>query len=141
VKKTGKGYTSMPHVGEGLPEEPLLTGLKAVADALEGVFPPAIELAKLQDTLRQYIADHKFSDEQKEKWLLPVSDYWTRAVWHLNRLQGVDRVQNLQWRGGGVRLGDGKTAIMWWQYQGASTYRVIYGDLTVRDLQPDELPQ
>ncbi len=141
VKKTGKGFTDIPHVGEGLPEEPLLTGLKVVAEALDGVFPPEIVLPKLQETLRQYIKDHNFSDEQKETWLLPISDYWTRAVWYLNRLQGVDRVLNLQWRGGGVRLGDGQTAIMWWQYRNASTYRVIYGDLTVRDLQPDELPQ
>jgi hypothetical protein len=141
VKKTGKGYTDIPHVGEGLPEEPLLTGLKAVAEALDSVFPPAIELPILQETLRQYIADHKFSEEDKEKWLLPVSDYWTRAYWYLNQLQGVDRVKDLHWVGGGVRLGDGTTAIMWWQYQNSPTYRVIYGDLTIRDLLPDQLPK
>jgi len=141
VKKTGKGHTSMAHVGEGLPEEPLLTGLKAVAEALDGVFPPAIELPKLQETLRQYSLDHKLSDEEKEKGLLPVSDYWTRAVWYLNQLQHGTRVKDLQWRGEGVRLGDGTTAIMWWQYPDAPTYRVIYGDLTIKDLGPQELPQ
>ena len=141
VKKTGKGYTSVAHVGEGLPEEPLLTGLKAVAGFLDGVFPPAIELPRLQQTMRQHVTDHKLSEEEKEKRLIPVADYWTRAVWYLNQLKHDDRVKNLRWVGGGVRLGDGATAIMWWQYPNSPTYRVIYGDLAVKDLRPDELPQ
>lgn len=141
VKKTGKGYTDIPPVGEGLPEEPLLTGLKTLAEFFDGVFPPAIELPKLQQAMRQYIADHELSDEEKEQRLLPVSDYWTRAVWYLNRLRHRDRVEDLQYMGGGVRLGDRGTAIMWWQPQDSPTYRVIYGDLTAKALSPDELPK
>ncbi|MEN6578297.1 MAG: hypothetical protein ABFD90_18275 [Phycisphaerales bacterium] len=141
VKKTGKGYTDVPHVGEGLPEEPLLTGLKAVAEFLDGVFPPAIELPELQQAMRQYITDHDLSEEEKEERLLPVSNSWTRAVWYLNQLQRRDGVKDLQYVGGGVRLGDGETPIMWWQPANAPTYRVVYGDLTVNDLRPGELPQ
>jgi hypothetical protein len=128
-------------VGEGLPEEPLLTGLKTVAEFLDGVFPPAIELPKLQQTMRQYIAEHNLSDEEKEERLLPVSDSWTKAVWYLNQLRHRDGVKDLQYAGGGVRLDDGKTAILWWRPQDSPTYRVIYGDLTVRDLQPEEVPK
>jgi hypothetical protein len=141
VRKTGKGYTDIPHAGEGLPEEPLLTGLKAVAGFLDGAFPPSIELPELQQTMRQYVTDHKLTEEQKEERLIPVVDYVTKAYWYLNRLRGVDRVQNLRWVGGGVRLGDGTTAIMWWQYRNSPTYRVIYGDLNIKDLPPDQLPR
>ncbi|MEN6334902.1 MAG: hypothetical protein ABFE01_11620 [Phycisphaerales bacterium] len=140
VKKTGKGYTDLPRVGEGLPEEPLLTGLKVVAEFLDGVFPPAIELPRMQQTIRRYIADHKLSDEEIERRLLPVSDCWTRADRQLSQLRYGGGVEDLQYVGGGVRLGDGKTAIMWWRPRDSLTYRVIYGDLTIRDLRPEELP-
>ncbi|HNS19435.1 MAG TPA: hypothetical protein PKH24_03000 [Sedimentisphaerales bacterium] len=141
VKKTGRGYTDIPRVGEGLPEEPLLTGLKTVAEFLDGVFPPAIDLPKLRQTMRQYITDHELSDEETEERLLPVSDYWTRAVWYLNQIRHRDGVKDLQYVGGGVRLGDSETAILWWQPQDSPTYRVVYGDLSVRDLRPEELPK
>lgn len=42
--------------------------------------------------------------------------------------------------GGGVKLGDAGTAIMWWRIKGAQTYRVVYGDLTVKDIDPSDLP-
>lgn len=141
VKKTGKGYTDVPPVGEGLAEEPLLTGLKVVAEFLDGVFPPAIELPKLQQALRQYIKDNQLSEEEVQRRLLPVSDYWTKAVWYLNALRHQDQVKDLQYIGQGVRLGEAETPIMWWQPADSPTYRVIYGDLSVKDLQPDELPK
>lgn len=140
VKKTGKGYTDLPHVGEGLPEEPLLTGLKAVAGFFDGVFPPAIELPKLQQAMRQYIADHGLSEKETEERLLPVADCWTRAHWYILQLRR-DRVKDLQYMGTGVRVGDSETAIIWWRSEDSPTYRVIYGDLTVRDLRPEDLPK
>jgi hypothetical protein len=62
-------------------------------------------------------------------------------VWYLNQLQHGTRVKDLRWRGDGVRLGDGATAILWWQYPDSPTYRVIYADLTIKDLRPEELPK
>jgi len=141
VKKTGKGYTDIPHVGEGLPEEPLLTGLKAMAGFFDGEFPPTIELSELQQAMRQYVKDNNLSEEEKEERLIPVADYWTRAVWYLNKLRHGLKVKDFQYRGSGVKLGDNNTPILWWQYQDSPTYRVIYGDLTIKDLRPDELPK
>jgi hypothetical protein len=141
VKKTGKGYTDVPHVSEGLAEEPLLTGLKVLAEFLDGAFPPAIELPELQQTLRQYIEDNNLSDEQVQERLLPVSDYWTRANRYINDMRHRQRVQDLHYTGHGVRLGDAQTPIMWWQPPDSPTYRVIYADLTIGDLRPDELPK
>ncbi len=42
--------------------------------------------------------------------------------------------------GAGVSLGDTKTAIFWYQPAGFKTYRVIYGDLRVKDVAPEDLP-
>lgn len=48
-----------------------------------------------------------------------------------------------QWtyRGQGVTLGDAETPIFWYQPKDSETYRVIYGDLRVEDVAPEELPE
>jgi len=43
--------------------------------------------------------------------------------------------------GKGVKLGDAETPIFWYRPQGAETYRVIYGDLSTRDVAPQDLPK
>jgi hypothetical protein len=43
--------------------------------------------------------------------------------------------------GGGVKLGDAGKAIFWYRPKGAETYRVIYGDLSVKDVAPENLPK
>jgi hypothetical protein len=42
--------------------------------------------------------------------------------------------------GKGIKLGDKDRAICWYQPKGASQYRVIYGDLTVKDVPAEALP-
>ena len=48
-----------------------------------------------------------------------------------------------QWHyaGNGVKLGQADKAIFWYQPQGSETWRVIYGDLSVKDVSAEELPE
>ena len=48
-----------------------------------------------------------------------------------------------QWHyaGNGVKLGDADKAIFWYRPEGSETYRVIYGDLSVKDVAPENLPK
>jgi len=39
-----------------------------------------------------------------------------------------------------VRLGDASKAVCWWKPAGSSVYRVVYGDLSIRDVAPGDLP-
>jgi hypothetical protein len=43
--------------------------------------------------------------------------------------------------GAGVKLGDAATAIFWYQSSGSDTYRVIYGDLSAKDVAEKDLPK
>jgi len=43
--------------------------------------------------------------------------------------------------GQGVKLGDASKAVFWYKPQGSETYRVIYGDLSVKDVSPENLPK
>jgi hypothetical protein len=39
-----------------------------------------------------------------------------------------------------VKFGDSDAPIFWYRPEGAETYRVIYGDLSVKDVEPENLP-
>ena len=43
--------------------------------------------------------------------------------------------------GKGVKFGDADTAIFWYRPHNSETYRVIYGDLNVKDVVPEDLPK
>ena len=45
------------------------------------------------------------------------------------------------YRGKGVKLGKADKAIFWYRPKGSQTYRVIYGDLHVEDVAPENLPE
>jgi hypothetical protein len=44
------------------------------------------------------------------------------------------------YRGKGVRLGETGTPIFWYRPKKSETYRVIYGDLHVENVYPENLP-
>lgn len=43
--------------------------------------------------------------------------------------------------GKGVKLGDAETAIFWFLPKDAETYKVIYGDLSIKDVAEEDLPE
>jgi hypothetical protein len=61
--------------------------------------------------------------------------------------QGIRFVEGLggkgDWRyvGRGVSFGDGEAAILCYRPPDSDSYRIIYGDLTVEEVAPDELPK
>jgi len=47
---------------------------------------------------------------------------------------------NWRYAGEDVKYGQADTPIFWYQPEGSQTYRVIYGDLNVKDVAPENLP-
>ena len=45
------------------------------------------------------------------------------------------------YEGAGVKFGDVDTPVFWYQPEGSAAYRVIYGDLHVEDVAPEDLPK
>ncbi len=46
-----------------------------------------------------------------------------------------------QYTGDGVQYGDAEKVVFWYQPQGSANYRAIYGDLSVKDVAPENLPK
>jgi hypothetical protein len=51
--------------------------------------------------------------------------------------KGID----YHYQGGGVKLGDADKAICWYKPKDSNDYHVIYGDLSVREVSPENLPK
>jgi len=48
---------------------------------------------------------------------------------------------DLHYVGNGVKLGEGESEVFWYRPDGSEAYRVIYGDLSVKDVAPENLPK
>ena len=55
--------------------------------------------------------------------------------------QMLESQSKWHYTGASVRLGDASTAVFWYQPQGSQDYRVIYGDLSVKDVAEADLPK
>lgn len=140
VEKVGKDeITELEKFMLTTTEEDLVEGLRAVVIFLGGKFPPSIELRELQKTLRQYVKQNNLSEPEVQGRLKPVSEKWTKAHWYTKMLRGRRQVRNFNYVGEGVNLNDANTPVLWWQPKGSETFRVIYGDLSVKDVAQENL--
>jgi outer membrane lipoprotein-sorting protein len=115
-------------------EEDLVESLRIWAEIiLDGAFPDAIgtdhflkQAAPLGSKLASLRLPHSEGD-QFLKGMIFLQKFEFGGKWG--------------YAGKGVKLGDAEKIILWYQPQGSQTYRAIYGDLSVKDVTPDNLPQ
>jgi hypothetical protein len=121
----------------GATEEDFIEGLRIRAKLFGGQFPDGVAV---EDYLKQAPAIAGKMEElnlpEKEdtelgmklgKHLLFIRFFKGQGQWH--------------YAGAGVKLGDAETAIFWYQPKDSETWRVIYGDLSVKDVPAEELPK
>ncbi|MHC4399243.1 MAG: hypothetical protein ACYTG0_06165 [Planctomycetota bacterium] len=67
---------------------------------------------------------------------------WNRYAGHpVRRFIALTADDSWHYVGGGVKLGDKDSIVCWYRLEGSKNYRVVYGDLSVRDVAPDDLPK
>jgi len=122
----------------GATEEDFIEGLRIQAEFFgDGRFPDGVAV---EDYLRQApaivkkINELELSDDEKteigmklNKHLLFIRFFKGEGKWH--------------YAGRGIELGDADTAIFWYRPKDSETYRVIYGDLHVENVAPENLPK
>ncbi len=119
-------------------EEAFVEGLRLLAEVFnEGQFPDGVAvedyLKQAPDVARQ-IKTMDLSDEETTALGQTIQNYllFTRFF------QGEGK---WTYQGQGVMLGDAQMPIFWYRPKGSETYRVIYGDLHVEDVAPEDLPE
>ncbi|MFC1739402.1 anti-sigma factor family protein [Planctomycetota bacterium] len=101
---------------------------------LDGNFPEKIgitELTKLLPQVEAKVAESVASAEEGTQKGMTLSKGMLFEM----------RLKDKHYAGNGVKLGEADKVIFWYLPEGAETYRVIYGDLSVKDVAPENLPK
>ena len=104
-----------------------------------GLFPPSLDPVEFAKAAKEMKRDGSLSEVERTK------DQKIQLAAKLGR--GIEFVimmrpeNDWHYAGKGVKLGDADTAIFWYRPEGSETYRVIYGDLSVKDVAPEDLPK
>jgi outer membrane lipoprotein-sorting protein len=144
--KPPEGYVvevqSRPHVTE----QEMVHYLGVVADFNNQVFPdqdcPLYDITRVNETLKKTendrtAAERKFMEAffhyEQELSILPLRNFLDESV----------RPKSFRYLGKGVKLGDKDRIVCWYKLTDAkdpNTYRVVYGDLSVKDVAAKDLP-
>lgn len=123
---------------QGSTEQDFIEGLRVRAEVLgAGQFPDSVAV---EDYIKEAPAIGKKMTELglSEKEQTELGMKLSRHLLFIRFFKGEG-----QWHyaGSGVKLGDADKAIFWYQPKGSQTYRVIYGDLSIKDVAPENLPK
>jgi len=119
-------------------EEDFIESLRIWAEIIgDGTFPEAIgteATMKQMPVLVQKVAAMQVSEEKGTQIGMSFAK---GMLFH----QTLESRGHWKYVGAGVKIGDANTAIFWYQPQGSATYRVISGDLSVKDVAEENLPK
>jgi hypothetical protein len=106
---------------------------------LDGQFPDAIgtqEFLKIIGPLQEKLKQQGVSPQEGQK----IGTSYARGMMFLQlfELQGKGP---WHYAGKGVKFGEASKAIFWYRPQDSKTYRVIYGDMSVKDVAEENLPK
>ena len=134
-----EGYSTMPKAAlslTGSTEQDLIETLRIWAEIiLDGVFPNDFSSQAYMDDvpkIRKLASQH--SQEQNQEYGLKM----IRGFIFFKLLKAEN---DWHYAGENVKLGDAESPVCWYRPDGSDTYRVIYGDLSVKDVAPENLPK
>jgi hypothetical protein len=119
-------------------EADFVEGLRIMAEKFgDGQFPDSVTLEdylKRVPEITKKFEQLKLSDDEQ----LVLGKKMQQYILFLRFFKGEGK---WYYRGKGVMLGTVDKPIFWYRPRGAKTYRVIYGDLHVADVAPENLPE
>jgi outer membrane lipoprotein-sorting protein len=130
-------------------EEKIIANLREWTDLTGGVFPSSV---LGWSAIKDLDPNADISFEQKE-WNgfngyvhvnMPNLKTYLKVMQLMSSGGVIGRMpEGAEWHyaGKGVKFGDAETPIFWYRPKDAATYRVIYGDLSIRDVAPENLPK
>ncbi len=122
----------------GSTEADFIEGLRIWTEVMGGgTFPDDVSVEyfiKQVQTMQKVFAELDLPDDEEtqlgmklQKYLMFIRFFKGEGKWY--------------YAGKGVALGDAEAAIFWYRPKGSELFRVIYGDLTVKEVSPQDLPQ
>ena len=122
----------------GSTEEDFIEGLRIQAEVVgDGQFPDDVSVeyyVKMAPTIGEKFDKLNISDDEKMALGMKLS----KGLMFIRFFQGQGK---WYYAGKGVKLGDAETPIFWYRPKDSQTWRVIYGDLSGKDVAEENLPQ
>ena len=120
-------------------EQDFIEGLRIWAKVLgDGVFPETIGTEETMKQMPALIEKLKALNIPAEEGTDMGMKVGLGMMFHqMLDAGGAD----CHYAGGGVKLGDAEKPIFWYLPKDSKTYRVIYGDLSAKDVAPEDLPK
>ncbi|MEJ2246093.1 MAG: hypothetical protein P8Y80_08485, partial [Acidobacteriota bacterium] len=119
-------------------EANFIEGLRLMAESSNGgFFPDSVSLDDFMKSLPDFIkqeASMNLPKEEAEARSKKITEY----ILFIRFFRGEGE---WTYRGRGVQLGEAGTPIFWYRPEKSETYRVIYGDLHVENVYPEDLPE
>jgi hypothetical protein len=103
----------------------------------DGTFPDAIGTENAMKQMPLLVQKVSAMQVSEEKGTQIGMSFAKGMLFH----QKLESQGQWHYAGAGVKLGDAKKPVFWYRPQGSATYRVIYGDLSVKDVAPEDLPK
>lgn len=105
----------------------------------DGAFPPTFNLVELPKVAMEMEKQGKFGEGETSAQQRRADAMQTyRGIMFVAQLPAES---NWRYAGENVKYGDADTPIFWYRPKGSETYRVIYGDLSVKEVAADNLPR
>jgi len=105
----------------------------------DGRFPPTLDPTKLANLSMEMVKKGEFNQGQTtEEESFQHSLQMTQGLMFLLKLPAES---NWRYAGEDVKFGEAETPIFWYRPEGSETYRIIYGDLSVKDVAAENLPK
>ena len=105
----------------------------------DGTFPPTFNIVALPKVAMEMEKQGKFGEGETPAQQRQADVMLTyRGIMFVAQLPAQS---NWRYAGENVRYGDADTPIFWYRPEGSETYRVIYSDLSVKDVTPENLPK
>jgi outer membrane lipoprotein-sorting protein len=122
-------------------EEDLVNLFRIWAEHMDGNLPSAFEMNVITEFMKYQRKKMKDQGiEATEESVLELQD----VVQQINRggmfVMALPAESDWHYVGKDVKFGEAEKPIFWYKPEGSQTYRVIYGDLRVEDVSPEDLP-
>jgi hypothetical protein len=128
-------------------EQDLIQMFRTWSSHMDGALPAKVDITAYFDVMKPLIKSVKLKAtkgqdrEPTTQEVAAIQDPAVKVARGIKFVMALPPASDWHYIGKGIKLNAPNTAIAWYRPQKSETYRVIYADMTVKDLSPDQLPK
>jgi outer membrane lipoprotein-sorting protein len=127
-------------------EKDLLNMFRIWPDEMDGSFPSTLEMSVTMEFVmyqqkKMIEKGQKPSEQEMMEKIMEMQQTMMKISRGLTFVQELPSDSDWHYAGKDAKFGDTDTAIFWYRPEGSQTYRVIYADLSITDVVPENLPK